>query len=280
MRESINVISAINYGKIAIYIPILLIFLGFVFGSAFLFNQKYCDGWIMAVGILGGIFFSWFYRSFAITKWRIWAFENVRNVHELKEKAILFQLIWNDNHWITKTEIRTKKDKEAFSRIARKFKKEDVLRDDISIPKETLIYHAKSFFYFGVFIIVALISITMKLVVFEKKYLALGTIPLIVFILIKLIRKYPNEEVQIKLDDSCIYIAEYGNFDWRFIENERIDLDLKIDLLDNTSTSTYFLQFDYKGHKIVKEINDLGITHIKLDQLLKVYSLRNKKKNA
>jgi hypothetical protein len=44
-----------------------------------------------------------------ITKWRVWAFENVRNVHELKKRAIQEKLISADSSIFEKTEIRTER---------------------------------------------------------------------------------------------------------------------------------------------------------------------------
>jgi hypothetical protein len=49
-----------------------------------------------------------------ITKWRLWAFENVRNVHELKERAVQAKLIWPDHSIFEKMEIRSASDKERW----------------------------------------------------------------------------------------------------------------------------------------------------------------------
>jgi uncharacterized coiled-coil protein SlyX len=78
-----------------------------------------------------------------ITKWRVWAFENVRNVHELKKRAIQEKLISADSSIFEKTEIRTAKDKERLRLLAHKFEQDDLFQDDLTIANETTIYYSK-----------------------------------------------------------------------------------------------------------------------------------------
>ena len=84
--------------------------------------------------------------SIAITKWRIWAFGNCRNVHELKRRAINEKLIGSDGGIFQKIEFRTKKQKEQLKIINQKFEIEDTfkeIKDDKSIERETKIYFSK-----------------------------------------------------------------------------------------------------------------------------------------
>ena len=78
-----------------------------------------------------------------ITEWRIWAFENVRNVHDLKKRAIEEKLLWENGNWFEKTEIRSKQDKIDLERTFRKFEKEDQFREDYLLPKKTKIYYSR-----------------------------------------------------------------------------------------------------------------------------------------
>lgn len=104
------------------------------------------NAWIFPIGFVFTFVLMWFWWSFVITKWRIWAFGNCRNVHELKRKAINEKLIWPDGSRFEKTEIRTNWQREQLNIINKKFEKQDeieILEDDNSIPNETRIYYSK-----------------------------------------------------------------------------------------------------------------------------------------
>ncbi|MDF1699392.1 MAG: hypothetical protein P1U56_26300 [Saprospiraceae bacterium] len=78
-------------------------------------------------GLLGccTFIFMWLWWSIQTTKWRILAFGNVRNVHELKRRAIEEKLIWGDDSWFNRTEIWTAEQKSKWAEIEKKFQKED-----------------------------------------------------------------------------------------------------------------------------------------------------------
>lgn len=50
---------------------------------------------------------SWLTWSFLVTRWRIWAYERVENLDELKAIAVEARLLWPDGHPKGRTEIRT-----------------------------------------------------------------------------------------------------------------------------------------------------------------------------
>jgi hypothetical protein len=83
------------------------------------------------------------YRSIAITKWKIWAFNNVRNVHELKRKAIRDGIIGKDgSEWMR---WQTLEEKALLKQLEAKFEKSDirVFVDDSSVPEVTEIFYSE-----------------------------------------------------------------------------------------------------------------------------------------
>jgi hypothetical protein len=273
MKEIVSVNKALIIGRLVIYLPILLLFLISIFTSTMLYSLKYYKGWIVAVGFFGGIFISFIYRGFIVVKWKIWAFNNVRNVHELKEKAILNNLIFKDSSWINKTEIVTKKDKNLLNKLQYNFTKEDIFRDDISIPKITNIYFSKTNIVIGSFVVLFITFIGLYIVFIKENYFGLTITPLVLLISYKLSKKIRDKDVQISIDDKFIYIKEYGSFEWQLIKNEKIDVTN--DYINHNST--HFLKFDYNGQHIAKSINDLDTNYNKLDKLIKIYRVRFKK---
>jgi hypothetical protein len=126
MRQEISVNKAINRGHLIVNVPVFISIIGIPALSLYLSNQNLIPKWGIGIGFVLGFVIAWLVWSFMITKWRIWAFENVRNVHELKKRAIQEKLIWNDGNIFEQTEIRTLEDKKELKKLEKKFEKEDV----------------------------------------------------------------------------------------------------------------------------------------------------------
>jgi hypothetical protein len=67
--------------------------------------------WIFVCSIPIGLILCWLYWSIIVTKRRLWAFDNVRNFHELQKKAISKGLIWSDGGFFERTEVRSSDEK-------------------------------------------------------------------------------------------------------------------------------------------------------------------------
>ena len=50
---------------------------------------------------------SWLTWSFLVTRWRIWAYERVEDLDELKAVGVTAKLLWPEGHAKERTEIRT-----------------------------------------------------------------------------------------------------------------------------------------------------------------------------
>lgn len=58
---------------------------------------------------LGGFFLGWLAWSILVPRWRLWAYQRVANIDELKFHAAASQLIWPEGHFFERTEIASKK---------------------------------------------------------------------------------------------------------------------------------------------------------------------------
>ena len=106
MIENVSVDEALNKGRWKlVYLPMIVLF-SCVGLSFYIKSQEILDGWIIAVGFIVGFLLSWLVWSYFVVDWKVWAFENVRNVHELQRKAIEQRLIWSEGSWFEKTEFK------------------------------------------------------------------------------------------------------------------------------------------------------------------------------
>lgn len=87
MRQEISVNKAISRGHLIVNIPAFICIIGIPALSFYLSNQNLIPKWGIEIGFVLSFVIAWLVWSFMVTKWRIWAFENVRNIHELKKKS-------------------------------------------------------------------------------------------------------------------------------------------------------------------------------------------------
>jgi hypothetical protein len=54
---------------------------------------------------LGGFLAGWLVWSVQVPRWRLWAYQRVHDIEELKHRAVANQIIWPEGHFFEKTEI-------------------------------------------------------------------------------------------------------------------------------------------------------------------------------
>jgi hypothetical protein len=63
--------------------------------------------WLVSLFVLGFVL-GWLVWSVQVPRWKLWAYARVRDISELKQKAIAAQIIWPDDSVFTRTEIMSK----------------------------------------------------------------------------------------------------------------------------------------------------------------------------
>ncbi|MFD1316730.1 hypothetical protein [Namhaeicola litoreus] len=272
MKENISVDKAIKRGHLIVNVPVFIAILGIPVLAIYFSYLKIIPNWSILVSFVVGFVVSWIIWSFMITKWRLWAFENVRNVHELKKRAIQEKLIWEDGNWFEKTEIRTSNDKHKLKELNKKFLKKDIHKEDFSIPMSTTIYYSKTTnliemgsmlfcFGFGIYLILA-----------SDSYI-IGTLFTIIggSVAIKEYKQATNTEPQIIIDNKGIKTIQTDFKSWKEIKGEEIIYEI------SGKRSTTFLIYEYnEGYEKIKT-DDFNITPKKLENLIKTYRIRYEK---
>jgi hypothetical protein len=275
MNESVTVDEAISKGLRMVNYPAFIILIGTIELTAYLSIQKIIPTWGLAVGFILAIGLAWLWWSIMITKWRIWAFDNVRNVHELKKRAIQEKLIWpdNSNSIFEKTEIRSAADKEKLASLKNKFNQEDLFQDDLAIANETIIYYSRSKnFLEMIFTLLSLVG-GIYLILKTDRYI-LGSILTIIgaYFSFKEYKEATNTEPQIIINNKGIKTISTDYYSWNDIENEDV-------VSEGSGNNThYFLTYNHPDGAEYLQIDDYNTDQKSLTKLLILYRGRSKKK--
>ncbi|WP_375324765.1 hypothetical protein [Flagellimonas sp. GZD32] len=273
MKEQITVDSAIRRGHLMVNVPVFIAIIGCPALAFFLSQQNLTPGWVIGIAFPIGILIGWLIWSVMITKWRIWAFENVRNVHELKKRAIQEKLIWNDGNVFERSEIRNREERIKLKKLEKKFDEEDLFKEDYTLPPKIEIYYSKSYNYLelGVSLLIIGVGIYFLIMGQIKNYILGGIMCLIGFgSTIKEARKAFNYKPQLVIDKNGIKTKSSGFNTWTSITNEQVI---------NYGYGKYaksYLTFSYGEGLIEKiEINPLNVNNREMENIIRTYRLRN-----
>jgi hypothetical protein len=142
MDGDVSVDQAISRGRLMITYPIAAIFVSMP-ALAWYMSDKYgYPQWTIGLGLLIGALLAVVYSFFVVNKWRIWAFTNVRNVHELRARAMRSNLLFDDEGLMGYLMLRWSPGGTQIIALESKFLKADIL-DDVLLPPETIAYISK-----------------------------------------------------------------------------------------------------------------------------------------
>jgi hypothetical protein len=250
----------INYPALAIMIAIIIVSIA---GAVALEEETPI---LVIVGFGLSFVVAWLYWSIFITKWRIWAFENVRNVHELKKRAIQENLIWKDGSIFEKTEIRTQAQQAKLDELALKFNREDVFTEDYSVPSETAICFSKTKSKIELAVMVFVLFFAIYLISDgEKMILGIFSLGISLYSIYNNYKKLSNSEPQITLSNEGISLVSGEFYAWDDIQNEEAFVK------NRGKYAKHYLTFLANNEEIKLEIADFDTNVSTLNKLLIVY---------
>lgn len=262
-------------------IPILIIFLGMLFPMLalliFLSVKDLVPIWFLPIiffaGLLLIILACWVLWSVRITDWKLWAFENVRNVHELEKRAIQERIIYEPNNSFSKTEFWTNEKKAKWEIIKEKFKQEDIFIDDLTVPSETLIFYSKSKSKGEITLVIFFLLVGIVLSIVADNYFAaylVGVFAIFgVYIVYTRYQRTTNIEPQIIINEKGIETISTPFQDWNVIKNEEAIMER-----DGKHSKSYLI-FDFPEGKEHLRIYDFDTSLKSLNHLLRIYRGRS-----
>lgn len=274
MYERVSVEDAIAKGKRRINYPVLGIFLiGITLFSVLGFDNHISAGFAITGALLCTLVLPWLYWSWAVPRWRLWAFENVRNVHKLQKKAVEEQIIWRKGHWCEKTEIWTAAQRIKWAQLQEKFVRPDMFEDDYTIPSETQVYYSKVnsyaecalglfFIGAGIFCIVSKYSIVV----------GVGGVLFGGYMLYSGFKKAGNSSAQLILSNEGIWTTSTPFYRWDEISDE--------DVIRERSGKHvhYYLVYNHPMGQERIMLGEYTCSRDRLEKLLNTYRGRSNKR--
>lgn len=276
MKNNVSVDEALVKGRQMVTQPVQTIIVGGVILTILMGWWKLIPVWGYPVGFLISLALAFLWWSVSVTTWRLWAFEHVRNVHELKKRAIKESIIWPDNHFFEKTEIRSATDKAKWIALQTKFDQKDIFYDDLTVPEETIIYYSKSINLFEMALALLFVSGFGVYILFTAESYLLS----IAFIVIGIYWGYQeytqatNTKPQIILNNKGIQTISTGFRSWRQIRNEEAVVR------GSGDSSRVYLIYEYSGgaERLLLDNYETDLTT--LNKLLRVYRGRSEQKST
>lgn len=272
MQNSITVDEALKRGKRIIKYPSIFIFIASIFFS-FYFSITYDNLNFIYVIITMGIIFPFVYKFFVITSWKIWAYENVRNVHQLRQKAFEERLTYSEDN-INIFEFRSKSQKEKLKKLEQKFLQEDVFQDDIFLSKELIIH----FSIYKAILDILIWGSAFGFVTYvlnDNKFVII-IIVLGCYLVFLGIRNLLNRKPQILINNKGIQLKNDSLISWRNIKNEKLVVEPNYGKI---KIRKKYLSFSVGNSNQYIEINPLDISFDSLENALEVYRVRYEKEN-
>lgn len=261
MSKTVTVNEALNRGRLRLVFLPLLIIIGFI-GIGLLFEENQFIGkWIIPLALILGFVFGWIAWSYFVNKWKIWAFENVQNVHELRRKAIEEKLIWKSGSWFEKTEFKSPEQKIKLKSLEKKFLNKDIYTDDNTVPIETKIYYSISTSIINMFIYILSFGF-IAYYVFENIWIKIIVIGVGVLFTYNHFKKIIDRKPQLIINSLGIQLQDKKVIPWNKIRNDIVLPNYLV--FNNTEIDIEY--FDIKNGE--------------LENLLHVYRVRFEKNNS
>ena len=181
MKKEVSLDEAISKGILLIKVPIILIFLIIICFGIYFAVVYQLKSYFSILFVFVGFFTILAYSILIVPKWKVWAFGNVRNVHELRKKALSKNLMARENVWTTKAEIFFGDDKQKWQEIQKKFLIPDETSFDENLPNSIEIYNSQFKLLIPIIFYSAFIILIIYSMIIDKNVLGLGIFGLLAF---------------------------------------------------------------------------------------------------
>ena len=285
MYNEIGVEKAINRGKWLVNITSMGIVV-FALVLFVMFPLLNINIMFISFAIPVGILIAIIYRGFMVTYWRLWAFERVRNVHELKHRAEQVSIILGTGERnLGKMEFRTSAQNARWDELLPKFKTSDLLVDDPDLADEHRIHFSQLKKVLIMLMSILCIGFGLALIFMPQKepfsFSAIWGYVFGTFIVFGMcwlfydsLKGLRNRAPQIILNNNGLQTSDTYFYSWAEISDEKV-----ISRGTGKSRSSYLI-YDIQAGRKEFYIDDFDLSAGRIDRLLRAYRSRYEHRNG
>ncbi|MBS7564009.1 hypothetical protein KHS38_06290 [Mucilaginibacter sp. Bleaf8] len=270
--ETVSVKEAIKKGNIKITVPTVILFIICIAGAIVigLYTWPVYIPFIWFAGFIGIAL----YRQYAINKWKLWAFENVRNVHELRQRAIFAGFFkekdLQDNNLLGLFNIISKEDKEKWLHLQEKFNRPDIFIDDLSVPAETVVYYSKwknlvLLIFYLPFLALAIGCFMAGRTDFYMYVAGVLMLALAFGLTYIAVKNATNRTPQIIINNRGLTTLQKGFYPWQDIKDEKTIWE------KSGKRTRIYLTYEHPGSTAKFLLGTFTINRLKLEHMLRIY---------
>jgi hypothetical protein len=257
--------------------PITLILIGVFEGPPFTTNV-----WLVCAGGTVFCFVVFFYLPYLFwskrtTRWKLWAFDNVDDVHELKIMAAEAHLCPAYGTVMDKLQIQSAEEREQWRILQERFNFRSAFKDDPEISDRTEVFYSKLHLTINILfalLFVAIGSVIEYLAIKHNGQTSLKIVAALIavgpiFLIFKSAQRMIKKQPELVLDNKGLYTEQTGFLNWDLIFNE------KVTLVDRGKRGVKFtFSFQHPGGIVNIDISDFNISKGRLERLIRVYKGR------
>jgi hypothetical protein len=197
----------------------------------------------------------------------------VRNVHELDQRALTEKLMYLTNRpGFGIINYNSESQKKQWEQLQVKFQKPDVFIEDKSVPAETVIRYSLLKYTIWAIVFLSMAILGIYLCTLDRVISYIIGILLIVIGLVNTyikIKNMFNREPQIIINNEGLNTVRTPTYKWNDIVNEKT-------VGEGTGKyAMYYLCYDHPKGSTKFHLNDLEVSFMRLQKLLRVYRGRN-----
>ncbi|MGY3211819.1 hypothetical protein [Mucilaginibacter sp. HD30] len=257
--------------------PITLILIGIFEGPPFTTNV-----WLVCTAVTVFCFVVFFYLPYLFwskrtTRWKLWAFDNVDDVHELKIMATEAHLCPAYGTVMDKLQFQSTEEREQWRNLQDRFNFRSAFKDDPDIPARIEVFYSKLHLIINILfalLFVAIGSVIEHLTIKHDGPTSLKIIAAVIalvptFLVFRSVQRMIKKQPELVLDNQGLYSEQTGFLNWDLIFNE------KVTRVDQGKRGVKFtFSFQHPGGIVNIDISDFNISKGRLERLVRVYKGR------
>ncbi|MES2703410.1 MAG: hypothetical protein V4649_12265 [Bacteroidota bacterium] len=209
------------------------------------------------------------YYFLMLPRWRIWAFSEVRNVHELKSRAQLAKIFPPEKSFLWRFEIKSAAQTNAIKTLEDRFRQPDIFEDDYSMPYQIEYKACRSGKILPVVLLIGFMAFGLYSIIDSNAVAVVASLFGVAIGIVCVADKFKATGPQLTISNDGITALKHGFHPWADIRNEQVIWRSTVD------PAYYALSYEVNGETVDIDLSELlGSKSYMVDHVIRTYRSR------